>query len=142
MHINLNLSSPTQMLAYKIITTMACRSHCLHNSYYFAVGKEKAHSTRQGIFQPKTIIFLIFYENICCRYSLEAPRRGASNEYHNICFRGKIRKNILLIFPPIWSYENPYNQTHIIIQRNGPYGSCEYPILKTYLCLVRIYSAR
>ena len=25
-------------------------------------------------------------------YSLEAPRRGASNEYHNICFRGEIRK--------------------------------------------------
>ena len=25
-------------------------------------------------------------------YSLEAPRRGASNEYHNIRFRGEIRK--------------------------------------------------
>ena len=25
-------------------------------------------------------------------YSLEAPQRGASNEYHNICFRREIRK--------------------------------------------------
>ena len=28
------------------------------------------------------VIFTLFvHENICCRYSLEAPRRGASNEY-------------------------------------------------------------
>ena len=31
-------------------------------------------------------IFLIS-RHICCGYSLEAPQRGASNEYHNICFR-------------------------------------------------------
>ena len=36
------------------------------------------------------VIFVLFlHENICCGYSLEAPRRGASNEYHNICFRGE-----------------------------------------------------
>ena len=40
------------------------------------------------------ISFLFLHENICCGYSLEAPRRGASNEYHNICFRGEIRKII------------------------------------------------
>ena len=38
------------------------------------------------------IFFFFLHENICCGYSLEAPRRGASNEYLNICFRGKIRK--------------------------------------------------
>ena len=27
------------------------------------------------------IFFLFLNENICCGYSLEAPRRGASNEY-------------------------------------------------------------
>ena len=32
------------------------------------------------------IIFLFLNENKCCGYSLEAPRRGASNEYHNVCF--------------------------------------------------------
>ena len=29
-------------------------------------------------------------------YSLEVPQWGASNEYHNICFCGEIRKNILI----------------------------------------------
>ena len=42
-------------------------------------------------------IFLFLHENICCGYSLEAPHRGASNEYHNICFRGEIRKISILL---------------------------------------------
>ena len=34
------------------------------------------------IFQPKNVdSFLFLHESICCEYSLEAPRRGASNEY-------------------------------------------------------------
>ena len=41
-----------------------------------------------GLFSP------IFHKNICCGYSLEAPRRGASNEYHNLYFYGEIRKII------------------------------------------------
>ena len=32
------------------------------------------------------IIFLISAQNIDCGYSLEPPRRGGSNEYHNLCF--------------------------------------------------------
>ena len=31
-------------------------------------------------------IFHISPRNIDCGYSLEPPRRGGSNEYHNICF--------------------------------------------------------
>ena len=31
-------------------------------------------------------IFHISAQNINCGYSLEPPRRGGSNEYHNICF--------------------------------------------------------
>ena len=50
------------------------------------------------------IFFLFLHENICCGYSLEAPRWGASNSTtiyvfeallmstHNICFRGEIRQ--------------------------------------------------
>ena len=38
-------------------------------------------------------IFLIFDQNIDCRYSLEPPRRGGSNESHIQCFGAKIRKN-------------------------------------------------
>ena len=37
------------------------------------------------------------HENICCGYSLEAPQQGTSNEYHNICFRGEIRKISILL---------------------------------------------
>ena len=37
------------------------------------------------------IFFLFLDENICCGYSLEAPRRGASNEYpqHMFLLRNK-----------------------------------------------------
>ena len=31
-------------------------------------------------------IFHISAQNIDCGYSLEPPRRGGSNEYHNLCF--------------------------------------------------------
>ena len=40
------------------------------------------------------IIFLIFAQNIDCGYSLEPPRWGGSNEYHNLCFEQKYEKNI------------------------------------------------
>ena len=39
----------------------------------------------------ENIFFLFLNENICCGYSLEAPRWGASNEYHNICFHEEIK---------------------------------------------------
>ena len=39
------------------------------------------------------IIFLISAQNIDnCGYSLEPPRRGGSNEYHNLCFEKKYEK--------------------------------------------------
>ena len=34
-------------------------------------------------------IFHISAQNIDCGYSLEPPRRGGSNEYHNLCFKQK-----------------------------------------------------
>ena len=50
---------------------------------------------------PKVLIFFLFlHKNICCGYSLEVPRQGASNEYHNICFHGEIRK-IFTGYPPL-----------------------------------------
>ena len=42
-------------------------------------------------------IFLICPRKHMLWYSLEAPRRGASNEYHNICFCGQIRKISILL---------------------------------------------
>ena len=38
-------------------------------------------------------IFQISAQNMDCGYSLEPPRWGGSNEYHNLCFLGEIRKN-------------------------------------------------
>ena len=40
------------------------------------------------------IFFLFLDENICCGYSLEAPRRGASNEYPEHMFSLKNKKHI------------------------------------------------
>ena len=37
--------------------------------------------------------FLIFAQNIGCGFTLEPPLRGVSNEYPNLCFGAKIRKN-------------------------------------------------
>ena len=46
-------------------------------------------------FQQKFFdIFLIFAQNIDCRYTLEPPRRGGSNEYQQSMFWSKkIRNN-------------------------------------------------
>ena len=38
------------------------------------------------------IIFHISAQNIDCGYSLEPPRRGGSNEYHDLCFEQKYEK--------------------------------------------------
>ena len=39
------------------------------------------------------IIFFIFAQKIDCGYSLEPPRRGGSNEYHNL-YLSRMIKNI------------------------------------------------
>ena len=40
------------------------------------------------------MFFLFLHENICCRYSLEAPRRGASNEFPQHMFSLRSKKDI------------------------------------------------
>ena len=40
------------------------------------------------------IFFLFLNENICCGYSLEAPRRGTSNEYPQHMFSLRNKKDI------------------------------------------------
>ena len=39
-----------------------------------------------------TGVYIIFAQNIDCGHSLEPPRRGGSNEYHNLCFEQKYEK--------------------------------------------------
>ena len=44
-------------------------------------------TTKNENFQIKNSdIFHISAQNIDCEYSLEPPRQGGSNEYHNLCF--------------------------------------------------------
>ena len=48
-------------------------------------------------FSLKVLIFFLFlHENICCRYSLEAPQKGASNEYpqHMYSWRNMKKYNL------------------------------------------------
>ena len=42
--------------------------------------------------QGYTLFFLFLLENIDCGYSLEPPRPGGTNEYHNLCFEQKCEK--------------------------------------------------
>ena len=39
-----------------------------------------------------TLFFSFLPKNIDCGYSLEPPRRGGSNKYHNLCFEQKYEK--------------------------------------------------
>ena len=41
--------------------------------------------------QENSDIFHISAQNIDCKYPLEPPRRGGSNEYNNLCFWAEIR---------------------------------------------------
>ena len=45
------------------------------------------------------ISFLFPDENICCGYSLEAPRRGASNGFPQHMFLSRNKKKILCGYP-------------------------------------------
>ena len=53
------------------------------------------------------MFFLFLYKNICCGYSLEAPRRGASNEYPQHTFLWRIRENYLGIIVKYTSLTTP-----------------------------------
>ena len=54
----------------------------------------------------RLIVFLFLNENICCGYSLEAPRRGASNEYPQHMFVLGNKKNT----DTFWMEKAPYQE--------------------------------
>ena len=57
---------------------------------------------RNHSFSRKVLIFFLFvHENICCGYSLEAPRQGVSNEYPQHMFSCTNKK--ILIWVPLLS---------------------------------------
>ena len=49
-------------------------------------------------------IFLISAQNIDCRYSLEPPRWGGSNEYHNLWVWFRNKKNNVYPYKPQFCY--------------------------------------
>ena len=66
--------------------TVSIKKTCL---YYFDPLKPHFYIVKLG-FTGVYIIFFISAHNIDCRYSLEPPRRGGSNEYPQSMFRAEI----------------------------------------------------
>ena len=69
------------------------------------------------------LFFLFFHENICCGYSLEVPRCGASNEYHNIRFCGEIRKISTLFVQKIGALSRAMRNTLVTCHKADFYLS-------------------
>ena len=63
-------------------------------------------STNEKFQIKNSDIFHISVQNKDCRYSLEPPRRGGSNEYHNLCFWAEIRKKCIPLYTPILLYKS------------------------------------
>ena len=79
----------SRLAIYRCVTQAKKHKACLLNTL-----RKHAYSNilkflppRNENFQMKNSDnFHISAQNIDCRYSLEPPRRGGSNEYHNLCF--------------------------------------------------------
>ena len=62
---------------------------------------EKLITENFKIFRQKNQIFFhISAQNIACRYSLEPPRRGGSNEYPQSMFLSRNKKNNIYLCKP------------------------------------------
>ena len=74
------------------------------------------------------ISFLFLDENICCGYSLEAPHRGASNEYPQHMFLSRNKKNNMWKPPLICSYT--FRHVHLTetqISQSDQNHPCPHP---------------
>ena len=61
--------------------------------------------TKNENFQKKILIFFLFLlKNINCKYSLEPPRRGGSNEYAQSMFLSRNKKNNVYPCKPQFYY--------------------------------------
>ena len=72
--------------------------------------------------QPLDMMVLFLDENICCGYSLEAPCRGASNEYPQHMFLLRNKKDISIF----WMKEVPYLLLCEVLQNFIPLHSFTY----------------
>ena len=82
------------MLSHIIYKSFITKTRLFKNTENFTTKKKKNEN-----FQIKILIFFhISAQNIDCRYSLEPPRRGGSNEYLNLSFWAEIRK---IMYTPV-----------------------------------------
>ena len=79
-----------QFIVFLTLSPLICRGMDILKGF--------SESLKFEITKVDCMYFLFLHQNICCRYSLEAPHSDTPNEYHNICFSGEIRK-ILCGYP-------------------------------------------
>ena len=70
-------------------------------------------TTKQENFQVN-IFFQISAQNIDCSYSLEPPRRGGFNGYHNLCFLRNKKNNVYPCKTPVLHYKSGVYEGQII----------------------------
>ena len=70
--------------------------------YNFDILKPHFYIVKLG-FTEVYVVFLLSAQNIDCGYSLEPPRRGGSNEYHNMYFEQKYEKH-QIFYPKIFIF--------------------------------------
>ena len=105
LYLVLHFSSFSHFFSYrKCISpqgTQRCTSASMCSNPYPRIRKGLYYiATDKALFfiRKMLISFLFLDENICCGCSLEAPRRGASNEYPQHMFSSSLRK-ILCGYP-------------------------------------------
>ena len=64
------------------------------NATYEISGNKRRRTAKDDIFNRIFFFFLFLVEDICCGYSLEAPRRGASNKYSQHIFSWRNKKTV------------------------------------------------
>ena len=80
------------------IQKISCISFPLRRHTYSNTLKVYYQKKRKFSDKKNSDIFQISAQNIDCGYSLEPPRRGGSNEYHNLCFSAEITK---IVYTPV-----------------------------------------
>ena len=119
------------ILAWKKITTTDSQDRVLvkrtvvrnQRKKRFISGQNNTKAPDKAVclfFQLKnTDLFLISSRKHMLWYSLEAPRRGASNEYPQHMFLWRNKKKISWYIPLIWSYEHLIYSRHSDRKKNN-----------------------
>ena len=103
---------------YQCITISVIHIHLKttdHSREFLNPIQSLLHSSRSGV--SRWIFFLFLDKNVCCGYSLEAPRWGASNKYPQHMFSWKNKKNIN-IFP---EKKVPYLELCLLMETSGTF---------------------